>query len=103
MVDGSDGTRIPAKLVYARNRNNRKDWVCFLSTDTSLSEDDIIRIYSMRWSIEVYFKMSKSYLKLRTECHSPSYDAITSHMVVVALRYMMLAEQKFRNTRPAHL
>ena len=52
----------------------------------------------MRWNIETYFKMSKSYLKLRTECHSPSYDAITAHMVVVALRYMILAVERFNNT-----
>ena len=26
----SNNGSIPAKLVYARNRNNRKDWVCFV-------------------------------------------------------------------------
>ena len=42
--------------------------------------------------------MSKSYLKLRTECHSTNYDAITSHMVVVAIRYMILAVERFKNS-----
>ena len=42
--------------------------------------------------------MAKSHLKLRTECHSTSYDAITAHMVIVALRYMILSVERFNNT-----
>ena len=52
----------------------------------------------MRWNTETYFKICKSYLKLRTECHSPNYDAITAHMVIVSIRYMVLAEARFWNT-----
>lgn len=97
-VTDSEGNSIPAKLVYARNHSNRKDWVCFICTDMKLSEEKILRAYTMRWSIETYFKMSKSYLKLRTECHSTSYDAITAHMVIVSIRYMILAVERFYNT-----
>ena len=97
VVDG-EGTAIPAKLVYARNHSNRKDWVCFVCTDVSLSEEEILEAYMLRWQIETYFKLTKSYLKLRTECHSTSYDAITSHMVIVAIRYMILAEERFKNS-----
>lgn len=98
LVTDSEGTAIPAKLVYARNRSNRKDWVCFVCTDTSLSEKEILETYLLRWKIETYFKLTKSYLKLRTECHSTSYDAITSHMVIVAIRYMILAVERFKNS-----
>ena len=97
-ISDDNGNTIPAKLVYARNRNKRKDWVCFICTDMELDEENILRTYTMRWKIETYFKMSKSYLKLRTECHSPNYDVITSHMVIVAIRYMILAIERFRNT-----
>ena len=97
IIDES-GNSIPAKLVYARNHSNRKDWVCFICTDMNASEEQILRTYTLRWSIETYFKMSKSYLKLRTECHSIDYDAITSHMVIVAIRYMVLALERFQNT-----
>lgn len=98
MVTDSEGTAIPAKLVYARNRANRKDWVCFVCTDISLSEEKILETYLLRWKCETYFKLTKSYLKLRTECHSTSYDALTSHMVVVAIRYMILAVERFKNS-----
>lgn len=97
-VSDVSGREIPARLVYARNTHNRKEWVCFICTDMSADEETILRVYSMRWNIETYFKMSKSYLKLRTECHSPSYDAITAHMVIVAIRYMILAMERFNNT-----
>lgn len=95
--DGKDGS-IPVKLVYARNRNNRKDWVCFVCTNMQMAEEAVLQAYTMRWSIETYFKMCKSYLKLRTECHSPNYDVITAHMVIVAIRYMVLVVERFRNT-----
>lgn len=38
-------TRIPAKLVFVRNRSNRSDYLCLISTDVSLSEEEIIRIH----------------------------------------------------------
>ena len=97
-VKDADGNSVEAKLVYARNRNNRKDWVCFICTNLDLDEEQVLRIYTLRWKIEVYFKICKSYLKLRTECHSPNYDAITSHMVIVAIRYMILALERYRNS-----
>lgn len=82
---------IPAKVVYVRNRNKKKEYLCLISTDTSLSEEEIIRIYGKRWDTEVFFKVCKSYLNLSKECNSLSYDAITAHTAVVFTRYMMLS------------
>jgi len=86
-----DGKSIPAKVVYVRNRNKRKEYLCLISTDISLDEDEIIRTYGKRWDIEVFFKVCKSYLKLSKECNSLSYDAMTAHTAVVFTRYMMLS------------
>ena len=86
-----DAADIPAKIVYVRNRAKKKEWLAILCTDMSLSETEIIRIYGKRWDIEVFFKTCKSYLKLLTECHSLSYDALTAHTVIVFVRYMLLA------------
>ena len=82
---------IPAKVVYVRNRNKRKEYLCLISTDTSLSEEEIIRIYGKCWDTEVFFKVCKSYLNLGKECNSLSYDAMTAHTAVVFTRYMMLS------------
>ena len=86
-----DGKSIPAKVVYVRNRNKRKEYLCLISTDISLDEDEIIRTYGKRWDTEVFFKVCKSYLKLSKECNSLSYDAMTAHTAVVFTRYMMLS------------
>ena len=89
-----DGVSIPARIVCVRNRSNRKDWLAIISTDTSLSEDEIIRLYGKRWAIEVFFKVCKTYLKLTSECHSLSYDALTAHTVIVFTRYILLSVQQ---------
>ena len=86
-----DGEAIPAKVVYVRNRNKRKEYLCLISTDTTINEEEIIRIYGKRWDTEVFFKVCKSYLKLSKECNSLSYDAMTAHTAVVFTRYMMLS------------
>jgi hypothetical protein len=86
-----DGEPIPAKVVYVRNKNKRNEYLCIISTDTPLDEDEIIRIYGKRWDIEVFFKVCKSYLRLSKECNSLSYDAMTAHVAVVFTRYMMLS------------
>lgn len=86
-----DNEVIPAKVVYVRNRNKRKEYLCLISTDVNLDEDEIIRIYGKRWDIEVFFKVCKSYLSLSKECNSLSYDAMTAHTAIVFTRYMMLS------------
>lgn len=86
-----DDEIIPAKVVYVRNRNKRKEYLCLICTDVNLDENEIIRIYGKRWDIEVFFKVCKSYLNLSKECRSLSYDAMTAHTAVVFTRYMMLS------------
>ena len=93
---GKDNS-IPAKIVCVRNKANRKDWLAFICTDTSLNEEEIIRIYGKRWQIEVFFKTCKSMLNLIGECHSLSYDALTAHVAIVFSRYMLLAMEQRQN------
>jgi len=86
-----DDVIVPAKVVFVRNKNNRKDYLILISTDLSIDEDEIIRLYGKRWDIEVFFKVCKSYLKLRKECNSLSFDAVTAHTAIVFARYMLLS------------
>jgi hypothetical protein len=51
---------IPARLVYVRKRGAKKDYLVLISTDVSLPEEEIIRIYGKRWDIEVFFSRSAS-------------------------------------------
>jgi hypothetical protein len=91
---GKDGAVLPVRLVYVRKRGKRKEYLVLLSTDTLLSEEEIIRIYGKRWQIEVFFKVCKSLLRLAKECHSTSYDAMVAWNAIVMSRYMMLALDK---------
>lgn len=58
---------IPVIMVFVRHRTNKKEWLAILCTDCSLTEEEIIKIYGMRWNIEVFFKCTKSLLRLQKE------------------------------------
>lgn len=81
---------IPVKIVFVRNRNKKSECLYLLSTDCSLSDSEIVRIYGNRWSIECFFKASKSCMKLGTEFQSRTYDAMVSHTTIVFTRYIIL-------------
>lgn len=98
-----DGNSTPAKLVFVRNRSKKKDWLVLISTDITLTENEIIKLYGKRWDIEVFFKVCKSYLKLGKECRSLSYDAMTAHVAIVFTRYMMLSLERRQNEDPRSL
>ena len=89
---------VPVRLVFVRNRNNRKDYLVLVTTDLSLSEEEVIQLYGKRWGIEVFFKTCKSYLRLGKDCRSISYDAMTAHVAIVCTRYMLLAVEERENT-----
>ena len=83
-------TGIPVKIVFVRNRNKKSECLYLLSTDVSLSDTEIVRIYGNRWSIECFFKSSKSFFKLGTEFQSHNYGAMVSHTTIVFTRYIIL-------------
>lgn len=98
-----EGETIDARIVYVRDRNNKKNWIALISTDMNLTEEEIIQLYGKRWDIEVFFKVCKSYLNLGKEFQGLSYDAITAHTAVVLTRYMILALEKRQNEDPRAL
>jgi hypothetical protein len=81
-----------ARVVFIKC-NNKRGWIALLSTDVSMSEDEIIQLYGKRWSIEVFFKACKSTLSLERELQTRSYDAIVAHATIVCCRHIMLAVQ----------
>lgn len=81
------------KVVFIQNRNKKSEWLAILSTDCTLSEQEIVRIYGMRWDIEVFFKTTKSLLRLQKEFQGMSYDLLISHTTIVFSRYIVLSWQ----------
>ena len=96
-IQNIKGERMDVRIVYVRDRAKRKKWIAFLSTDTRLSEEQIIELYGKRWSIEVFFKTCKSYLRFTGEFQQISYEAITAHTSIVAIRYMIFAVEQRQN------
>ncbi|WP_019119056.1 IS4 family transposase [Brevibacillus massiliensis] len=89
---------IPVVIVFVRHRSKKNEWLALLSTDLSLTAQDIIRIYRMRWDIEVFFKCAKSLLRLQNEFQGRSYDLLVSHTTIVFSRYILLAWQHRQST-----
>ena len=63
----------PVQLLFVRAlkengaAGSRRDWALFLSTDDQLSPEKLLQIYSLRWSVEVYFKEAKQNLGFLAE------------------------------------
>lgn len=55
------------KIVFVRNRTNKGEWLAVLSTDLTISDEEIIRIYGNRWSIMPTFQLCR--------CFSGSYGS----------------------------
>jgi len=81
------------KIVFVRNRNGR-GWLALLSTNTTLPDKEVIRIYGKRWDIEVFFKMAKHHLNLEREVQFRDYDGLVAHTSLVFTRYLFLAVQQ---------
>uniref|UniRef100_UPI00389A8213 hypothetical protein n=1 Tax=Viridibacillus soli TaxID=2798301 RepID=UPI00389A8213 len=84
--------------MFIQNRNKKSEWLAILSTDCTLTEQEISRIYGMRWDIEVFFKTTKSLLNLQKEFQGRSYDLLISHTTIVFVRYIVLSWQNRCNT-----
>ncbi|MGG0716266.1 transposase [Robertmurraya massiliosenegalensis] len=89
---------IDVKVVFVQNRNKKSEWLAILSTDNTLSEQEVVRIYGMRWDIEVFFKTTKSLLRLQKEFQGMSYDLLISYTTIVFSRYIVLSWQNRCNT-----
>ena len=94
---------IPVKIVFIRHRKYKTEWLAILSTNTSLSDEEIIRIYGYRWDIEVFFKCNKSHLKLNKEFQCRSYDSMIGHTTIVFTRYIFLAWENRKTNDPKTL
>ena len=97
-LPGAAPENASARIVFVRDRNRSKQWLALITTDLSLSDEEVVQMYGKRWEIEVFFKTVKSYLKLTGECYSRSYDALVAHTTVVFSRHILLAVEQRRAT-----
>ena len=91
-----------ARLVFVRDRR-KKDWLALLSTDLSLPEADVVRIYGKRWDIEVFFRTAKQFLGLEKGCQARDFDSLIAHATIVLMRSIILSVEQRRNHDPRTL
>jgi hypothetical protein len=91
-----------ARLVFVRDRR-KKDWLALLSTDLSLPEADVVRIYGKRWDIEVFFRTAKQFLGLEKGCQARDFDSLIAHATIVLIRSIILSVEQRRNHDPRTL
>jgi hypothetical protein len=94
--------RQQAKLVFVRDRR-KKDWLSLLTTDTSLDDSEVVRLYGKRWDIEVFFKMSKQHLGLEKGVQTRDFDSQIAYVTIVMMRALFLSLEQRRQEDPRTL
>jgi hypothetical protein len=90
-IGTNNGEPVFAKIVFVKSRNKKREWLALIATDLTMTNEDIIAIYGKRWDIEVFFKVTKSFLELAKEFQCRSYDSLVAHTSIVFARYIMLS------------
>ena len=80
--------------IHISKRGTNGKWKMLITTDTSLKFIDAIEIYSIRWSIEVFFKEAKQIFGLG-KCQSTNFDIQIAQNTLVLTQYL-LASIRYR-------
>ena len=83
---------IPVKLFFYKT-SKRARWHMLLSSNTKLSAIRAYEIYSIRWSIEVFFKEAKQYFNLG-QCQSRDFDAQIADISLIIMQYNIFSLAK---------
>ena len=79
--------------LFLTRFSKRSKWRLLLSTDLQLSFQQAVKIYNIRWSIEVMFKECKQLLNLG-KCQSNDFDAQIADSTICFIVYIMLSFHK---------
>jgi len=88
LVTRPDGNK--ARIIFVPC-DKKRGWLAILSTDISIADEEIIRLYGKHWDIEVFFKMCKQHLKLVKEIQIRNYDGLIGRTSLVMARYNILS------------
>ena len=87
---------VKLKIFITRFKKNR-NWNIVATTDLSLNFNKTMEYYSIRWSIEVYFKETKQLLNVGKN-QSTCFDSQIAMITIANLQYIMLALNKRFNS-----
>lgn len=80
-----DGLKV-AVFISKRGKNGK--WHTLISTDTAIKFIKAIEVYSIRWSIEVFFKEAKQLFRLG-KCQSTNFDVQIAQITITMVQYLL--------------
>jgi len=83
---------VKVKLFFCRNTKRGK-WHLLVSTNTKLTITETYEIYSIRWSIEVFFREAKQHFELG-KSQSRDFDAQIADTTISMLQYNIFSLAK---------
>ncbi len=76
--------------IFLSRKGKRGNWNTLITTNTRLSYNDIVQIYSIRWSIEVFFKEAKQLLGLG-KSQSTNFDVQIAQTTITMIQYLLIS------------
>jgi len=76
--------------IFLIRMKGQNSWKVLISTDQTLSFTKAMKIYQIRWSIEVFFKDAKQNLNLG-KCQSVDFDSHIASISLTCMNYLALA------------
>ena len=83
---------IEVKLFFCKS-SKKGSWNGMMTTNTKLTFEQAYKIYSTRWTVEVFFKESKQHLGLG-KCQAQDFDAQIAATTLCMLQYNLLSVVK---------
>ena len=83
---------LKVKLFFCKS-SKKGNWNGMMTTNLDLTIEQAYKIYSTRWSVEVFFKESKQHLGLG-KCQSQDFDAQIAATTLCLLQYNLLSVVK---------
>lgn len=76
--------------VFLSRRGKNGAWHTIVSTNTGLSFNQMITVYNIRWTIEVFFKEAKQLLGLG-RCQSTNFDVQIAQTTITMIQYLLMS------------
>jgi IS4 transposase len=74
--------------VFISKREKNGKWHILISTDTAIKFVKAIEVYSIRWTIEVFFKEMKQLFGLG-KCQSTNFDVQIAQITITMTQYLL--------------
>lgn len=83
---------VQVKLYFCKS-SKKGNWNGMMTTNIELTFEQAYKIYSTRWSVEVFFKECKQYLGLG-KCQAQNFDAQIASTTLCMMQYNLLSVVK---------